>query len=70
MKHYRIEAQGENGEWDTVYEDCDNHQRFIRRELDIRAKAVRFVPLSTWFSETKTEDYGSSVAHIFNFEVY
>ncbi|MBO4837285.1 MAG: FAD-dependent oxidoreductase, partial [Clostridia bacterium] len=70
VKHYRIEAQGENGEWDTVYEDCENHQRFIRRELDIRARAVRFVPLSTWFSETKTEDYGSSVAHIFNFEVY
>ena len=33
-------------------------------------KAVRFIPLSPYFSETKVEDYGSSVAHIFNFEVF
>lgn len=70
IRHYRIEAQDEKGEWTTVFEETRNHQRFIRRELNIRAKAVRFVPLSTYFSETKTEDYGSSVAHIFNFEVY
>lgn len=70
IKRYKIEAQGEDGEWTTVYEEDRNHQRFIRKELNIKAKAVRFVPLSTYFSETKTEDYGSSVAHIFNFEVY
>lgn len=70
IKHYRIEAQDESGAWATVYEDDQNHQRFIRKELNIQAKAVRFVPLSTYFSEMKTEDYGSSVAHIFNFEVY
>lgn len=70
IKHYKIEAQDESGAWTTVYEDDQNHQRFIRKELNIRAKAVRFVPLSTYFSEMKTEDYGSSVAHIFNFEVY
>ncbi|MBR5225818.1 MAG: FAD-dependent oxidoreductase [Clostridia bacterium] len=70
IKRYKIEAQGENGEWTTVYEEDKNHQRFIRKDLNIKAKAVRFVPLSTYFSETKTEDYGSSVAHIFNFEVY
>ena len=27
-------------------------------------------PLSTYFSETKCEDYGSSVAHLFNFEIW
>lgn len=70
IKHYRIEAQDGEGAWTTVYEDDKNHQRFIRKPLNITAKAIRFVPLSTYFSETKIEDYGSSVAHIFNFEVF
>ncbi len=70
IKHYKIEAQDGNGEWKTVYETFDNHQRFIKEPLGITAKAVRFIPLSTYQSERKCEDYGSSVAHIFNFEVY
>ena len=70
IKHYLIQAQGEDGEWTTVFEDTQNHQRFIRQALNVRAKAIRFIPLSTYFSETKSEDYGSSVAHLFNFEVY
>ena len=53
-----------------MFEDTQNHQRFIRQALNVRAKAIRFIPLSTYFSETKSEDYGSSVAHLFNFEVY
>lgn len=69
IKHYKIETQNENGEWKTAFEDKENHQRFIRKNLDVVAKAVRFVPLATYFSETKIEDYGSSVAHLFNFEV-
>lgn len=47
----------------------DNHQRFAKHDLHITAKAVRFIPLSTYHSERKTSDYGSSTAHIFNFEV-
>ena len=70
IKHYKIEAQGEDGQWRVVYEDKENHQRFIKQPLEITARAVRFIPLSTYFSETKVEDYGSSVAHIFNFEVF
>ena len=60
----------ENGEWKTVYETSDNHQRFIKEKLDITAKAVRFIPLSTYRSERMVENYGSSVAHVFNFEVF
>lgn len=70
VKHYRIEAQDETGIWHTVYETTDNHQRFIRERLNITAAAVRFIPLSTYDSERKGEDYGSSVAHVFNFEVF
>ena len=70
VRHYRIEAQDESGEWRTVYEDRENRQRFIRQRLDITARAVRFIPLSTYFSQTKTADYGSSSAHLFSFEVF
>ena len=70
VKHYRIEALNESGVWDTMVEIRDNHQRFAKHDLHITAKAVRFIPISTYHSERKTEDYGSSTAHIFNFEVY
>lgn len=70
VKSYRIDAMEENGEWQTVVEIFDNHQRFVKHMLNIEAKAVRLVPLSTYHSERKTEDYGSSTAHIFNFEVF
>ncbi len=70
VKHYVIEAQDAEGNWNVVYETKDNHQRFIKQKLDITTTGVRFIPLSTYFSETKTNDYGSSVAHVFNFEVF
>ena len=41
----------------------------IREKLDVVTTAVRLVPLSTYLSEKKCEDYGSSTAHIFAFEV-
>ncbi|MBE5784092.1 MAG: FAD-dependent oxidoreductase [Clostridiales bacterium] len=70
VKHYRIEAQSEDGQWQVVYEEKENHQRFIKEKLGITAKAVRFIPLTTYSSERKNEDYGSSSAHLFNFEVF
>ena len=70
IKHYKIELLNENGQWETAVEVTDNHQRFIKHSLGRVAAAVRFIPLSTYHSETKTEDYGSSTAHIFNFEVF
>ena len=70
IKQYRIEVQGEDGAWQTALEVKENHQRFIKHKLCTTTKAVRFVPLSTYHSETKTTDYGSSTAHIFNFEVF
>ena len=70
VKHYKIEAMDEHGEWQTVIEVTDNHQRFVKHELNLRTRAVRLIPLSTYHSERKTEDYGSSTAHIFNFEIF
>jgi hypothetical protein len=70
IKRYKIEILTEDDRWETALEVTDNHQRFIKHTLNTTAKAVRFIPLSTYHSETKTEDYGSSTAHIFNFEVF
>ena len=70
VKHYIIQIISESGEWQTVIEVRDNHQRFIRHALDVVTRAVRLIPLSTYHSERKTCDYGSSTAHIFNFEIF
>ena len=53
----------------AAIEVFDNHQRFIKHTLNMTVNAVRFIPLSTYHSERKTNDYGSSTAHIFNFEI-
>jgi hypothetical protein len=70
IKHYKIEVMDEKGEWTSAVEVFDNHQRFVKHYLHMTVKAVRFIPLSTYHSERKTNDYGSSTAHIFNFEVF
>ena len=70
IKHYKIETMDKNGIWSTVIEVFDNHQRFIKHDLNTEALAVRLIPLSTYHSERKTEDYGCSTAHIFNFEIF
>lgn len=69
IKAFRIEVLDAQGVWQTVYETDENHQRFIREKLDVVTSAIRFIPLSTYQSEQKCEDYGSSVAHFFAFEV-
>ena len=70
VKSYCIEVMDGEGEWRRVLHITDNHQRFVKQKLGLSVTAVRFIPLSTYHSETKTEDYGSSTAHIFNFELY
>jgi hypothetical protein len=64
-----VEVKDEDGNWITAYETDSNHQRLLREKLDVTTTAVRLVPLSTYLSEKKCEDYGSSTAHIFAFEV-
>jgi hypothetical protein len=69
VKSYIVQILDENG-WSTAINVTDNHQRFIKHQLNKTVSAVRLIPLSTYHSETKTEDYGSSTAHIFNFEIF
>lgn len=69
LKSFRVEYKDENGNWVTGFETDSNYQRLIREKLDVTTTAVRLVPLSTYLSERKCEDYGSSTAHIFAFEI-
>lgn len=70
VKRYVIQTMDDSGNWTTQIEVEDNHQRFVTHALNVTAKAVRLIPLSTYHSERKTQDYGSSTAHIFNFEIF
>lgn len=70
LKAFRVEALDDNGEWITVYETNNNHQRMIREKLDVDTTAVRLIPLETYLSEELgLATYGSAQAHIFSFEV-
>lgn len=69
LKSFKVEALNDAGEWETVYETHDNHQRFIRKPIDVETTAVRLIPLGTYFSESLWTTYGSAQAHIFSFEV-
>ena len=70
IKHYRIQVMDASGCWNTVIDIPDNHRRFVKHQINMTTKAVRLIPISTYHSQRKTEDYGSSTAHIFNFEVF
>ena len=69
IKSFKIEILNDSGEWETIYETHENHQRMIRGKINADTKAVRFIPLGTYYSESLWSDYGSSQAHIFSFEV-
>ena len=69
LRSFKIEIDDGSGEWRTVYETHENYQRMIRERLDVDAKAVRLIPLGTYFSESLWTTYGSAQAHIFSFEV-
>ena len=80
LKSFRVEAlfPGSDGaqegilpagfSWTTVFETDSNHQRLVRGAIGRECLGIRLVPLATWGSALKENDYGSSTAHIFAFE--
>jgi hypothetical protein len=51
VRAFRVEALGENGEWQVIAREDNNYQRLVRIETDVQARALRFVPESTWGAE-------------------
>lgn len=67
LKEFRVEAQREDGEWQTVYETQENYQRFLRIPCDVTAVALRLIPIHTYGSAKLYHPYAEEV-HIFAFE--
>ena len=60
IRAFRLEACTADGQWREVARVDNNYQRLVRVPLNVEARAVRFVPESTW---------GAELAHLFAFEV-
>lgn len=70
LKAFRVEALDDAGNWQCVYETNNNHQRMIRKQINVDTSAIRLIPLDTYLSEELgLATYGSAQAHIFAFEV-
>ena len=60
VKAFRLEAQSQEGCWETVFQETINYQRLVRVKLDCSTVAIRFIPESTW---------GADQVHLFAFDV-
>lgn len=59
IREYKIEGISNNGEVQEIYVK-DNHQRFVKHNVDWNVKTVRFVPITT---------YGAEQFRLFSFEI-
>lgn len=59
IKEYKIQGFSENGELKEIH-ITDNHQRFVKHNVDWCVKKIRFVPIST---------HGAESFRLFDFEV-
>ena len=59
IKEYRIEGISENGEIKEIH-IADNHQRFVKHNVDWWVKSIRFIPIST---------HGTKEFRLFDFEI-
>ena len=60
VRAYRIEALDEDGEWQVVVREENNHQRLVQLDVDVETQAVRFIPEATW---------GAPDAHVFAWDL-
>lgn len=60
IKEFKIEVLNELGNWIPVTEVKNNYQRLVKLQLDVKTKAIRFIPVSTW---------GSEKAHVFSWDL-
>jgi len=60
VKKFSIQIQSESGDWCTIKRVENNYQRLVRLNIDVTAKAIRFIPEATW---------GADKAHVFAWDV-
>lgn len=59
-RDFDLEVLNDQGLWVTVEQVCNNYQRLVKRELNVTARAIRFVPRASW---------GGQKVHLFGFDV-
>ena len=59
IKEYILEFENNNGEIEKI-EVTDNHQRFVKHKVNLKAKKVRLIP---------TGSYGCDEMRVFDFEI-
>ena len=69
IKSFDIEILNDNDEWVNVYSETHNKRRVITGKIGTETKGVRFIPRSTYYSETLWTTYDSAQAHIFAFDI-
>ncbi len=52
VKEYKIVTITESGEEQTVAHETNNRARLIKKQVDMRCKAIKLVPLATWGKPT------------------
>ncbi|MFD0669959.1 FAD-dependent oxidoreductase [Cohnella sp. GCM10027633] len=60
VKDFRIEYLQEDGRWTELLSVTNNYQRLRKFQVDVSAKALRLIPLSTW---------GAEQVHIFAWDI-
>ncbi|HEY5583268.1 MAG TPA: hypothetical protein VIK78_02110 [Ruminiclostridium sp.] len=60
VKEFKIQALSKFGNWDPVIEVKNNYQRLVKLKVNVKTKAIRFIPVSTW---------GSEKAHVFSWDL-
>jgi hypothetical protein len=48
LKQFSIQAQNENGTWETIFSEINNYQRFLTIPLTCKTKAVRLLLDRAW----------------------
>jgi FAD dependent oxidoreductase len=51
VRAFRIDARSANGEWQTVAQVDNNHDRFVSLDIEVKTAALRFIPEKTWGNE-------------------
>ena len=59
-REFALEAQDNAGHWQRIHYAQDNHSRLVKIPLNLEARALRFVPLSSW---------GADQVHLMAFDV-
>ena len=60
LRAFRLEALNATGQWATVALVQNNYQRLVRIRVDLRTRAIRFVPEATW---------GAERVHVFGWDI-